>query len=77
MAKQGRASHSGSQGTHRSPISHADNVKAVSQIGQSLGNHATSQTNRLVPVENLGAGRGFQAPQPKSRQHGCGSQGRH
>ena len=75
--KQGRASRDVGEGRQRSPYSHATNVKAVSQIGQSLGNHITERTFTVNPIENVHAGRGFQAPQPKTRQHHCGSQGKH
>ncbi len=74
--KQGRASRDVSEGRARSPYSHADNVKAVSQIGQAMGNKATDHSKIITSVESLGAGRGFQSPQPKSRQYHQGSQGR-
>ncbi len=74
--RQGRASRDVSEGRMRSPYSHADNVKAVGQIGTALGNHVTERRQLVNPIEPLGAGRGFTAPQPKSRQYHCGSQGR-
>lgn len=74
--KQGRASRDVNEGRHRSPYSHADNVKAVSQIGQSLGNKATDHKSLISPIETLNAGRGFRSPQPKARQYHQGSQGR-
>ncbi len=74
--KQGRASRDVSEGRARSPYSHADNVRAVSQIGQSLGNKATDHSKMINSIEPLSAGRGFSAPQPKSRQYHQGSQGR-
>ncbi len=74
--KQGRASRDVREGGMRSPYSHADNVRAVSQIGQAMGNHSTDLGSKtLNSIESLGAGRGFTAPQPKSRQYHQGSQG--
>jgi hypothetical protein len=77
MRKQGSADVSNSRGRMRSPYSNAYNEKAVSQIGQNMGNHVTDNGGKTVnSIEPPSAGRGFQAPQPKSRQYHCGSQGR-
>ena len=53
------------EGRQRSPYSHATNVKAVSQIGQSLGNHITERTFTVNPIENVHAGVAFRHPSPK------------
>ena len=74
--KQGRASRDVGEGRMHSPYSSAVNVKGVSQIGSSLGNHITERTFTVNPIEPLHKGRGFQAPQPKTRQYHCGSQGK-
>lgn len=75
--RQGRASPDGPAGKKREPIAHVVSVKAVSQIGSSMGNHATGQSGTLDGTRQLYQGRGFEAPHDAGRQvHRGGSQGR-
>lgn len=67
--------------THSATKSHvrpmAINEKAVSQIGQSLGNHTTDHPGKTHdPTERLHKGRGFKSPPVGSTQHHAGSQGK-
>lgn len=76
--KQGNASTSGPDGRKIEPRPHAMSPAGVSQIGQSLGNHATG-TGRILngASKELYAGKGFMAPDPVScTSHKGGSQGR-
>ena len=50
---------------------------AVSQIGESLGNHATDSGARLDPHAPMYQGRGGAAPKTSVTTHHCGSQGKH
>jgi hypothetical protein len=76
--KQGQASSSGPGGRKREPIAHAVSPAGVSQIGESLGNHATDSTKILHGAsEPMYKGRGFEAPMNKPMRHHTGSQGRH
>lgn len=77
--KQGRASVSGSMDRKVEPSAQAMNPAGVSQIGQSMGNHATGQGKVLHGTStSMYAGRGFEAPKDAGcESHDCGSQGRH
>lgn len=81
--KQGTGrDYSGTAGGRKvEPRGHVVNVKAVSQIGSSLGNHATSDghsMNHGVVSETLYEGKvGFEAPPDLARDvHPQGSQGK-
>lgn len=61
--KQGRASRNVSESWKRDPHPHAMSVKAVGQIGTSLGDHITGHKRVLRDVaQPLHAGRGFMSP---------------
>jgi len=72
----GTSSHSAQK---REPIANAISVKAVSQIGMAMGNHATDIRGVLPnPAKDLHKGRGFEAPRDAGRTiHHGGSQRRH
>ncbi len=75
--KQGQASRNVTE-VKREPNVSVVNVKAVSQIGQAMGNHVTGKSKSLGGVsETLYAGRGFENPRDHSVEiHNGGSQGR-
>lgn len=75
--RQGSASNSGSGGRKIEPIAHAVNPAGVSEIGQSMGNHATDCTKILHGTSQpMYSGRGFEAPRDAGRTvHHGGSQG--
>lgn len=63
--RQGRSSRDIREGYKVEPKAMALNVRAVSQIGQSLGNHSTDRgtpSPRDKVVEKMHQGRGFQSP---------------
>ena len=67
------------QGRKVEPKANAMNVRAVSQIGTSLGNHVMEQ-GKILPRNKIAfdvhKGRGFEAPAPVGVHiHKCGSQG--
>lgn len=82
--KQGSGTnYSGTAGGRKvEPVGHISNVRAVSQIGSSMGNHATgdggSNLPRGVVSETLYKGKvGFEPPPDVSWDiHNSGSQGR-
>jgi hypothetical protein len=62
----------------REPIARAIDPAGVSQIGEAMGNHATSVGKILHGAsKELYAGKGFEAPKTGTTQHHCGSQGKH
>lgn len=81
--RQGRASRdvSGqSGGWKQEPIVKKINPKAVSQIGQSMGNHSTEKGD-MLPYQSVSEvlyqGRGFETPRDRSVEvFKGGSQGR-
>lgn len=75
--RQGSASRDGPAGRKREPIAKAINPKGVSQIGSSLGNHTTDHRDPSPnAVENVFAGRGYEAPMRSVATHKSGSQRR-
>lgn len=75
--KQGSGNSSMGQ-TKREPIARAVSPAGVSQIGSSMGNHATDVTHNLHGTsESMYKGRGFEAPHDAGRTvHHGGSQGK-
>ena len=61
------------------PVPHAMSVKAVSQIGMAMGNHATDVRGVLPnPASPMHKGREFSAPHDAGRTiHHGGSQRKH
>ena len=78
--KQGQASSSGPGSRKVEPHGQNYTPGVVSQIGSSLGNHATDSGKILhgasAPMYE-GRGDNFTAPEGKSMVHHGGSQGRH
>lgn len=76
--RQGRAGRDVRESMKVEPKAHALNERAVSQIGSSMGNHATERSEPLTKaVERMHKGRGFQAPHDAGRTiHQGGSQRR-
>ena len=75
--KQG-SGHSTNSARKVEPRVTAINPKAVSQIGQALGNHVMESNRALDPRESMHAGRGFTSPKDDGRTiHHGGSQKRH
>lgn len=76
--RQGRASSSGPGAGKVEPRPHAISPAGVSQIGSSMGNHATDSTKILHGASKpMYQGRGFEAPKPDGVTiHHGGSQGR-
>lgn len=73
MRRQGSADRNVSEGHKVNVTSNAMNVKGVSQIGTSLGNHATDHKKILSNVpQPLHAGRGFMSPLGPRDQAGVG-----
>lgn len=61
--RQGRATRDVLDGWKRDPVAGAINVKAVAQIGTSIGNHATGQSKPIPDtVRKIHEGRGFNSP---------------
>lgn len=74
--RQGSAKHVTSVKVEPTPSS--INVRAVSQIGQALGNHATDSTTIHNPAEPMHLGRGFSAPHDSGKTvHHGGTNRRH
>jgi hypothetical protein len=69
-----------SSGRKTEPVGRSYTPGVVSQIGESLGNHATDQTKILhgtsAPMYEEGVKTGFMAPKPGVTIHDCGSQGK-
>ena len=76
--RQGSASSSGPGSRKIEPRAHAVSPGGVSQIGESLGNHATDVTKNLHGASiDMYKGRGFEAPHDAGRTvHHGGSQGK-
>lgn len=75
--KQGRASRDVSESYKRDPRANAMNVKGVSQIGQSMGDHITGKSKVLTNIpQPLHAGRGFNSPIGARGSAGVGAGGR-
>lgn len=75
--KQGKASRDVSESYKRDPRANAMNVKGVSQIGTSLGNHITDSSKILKDIpQPLHAGRGFNSPIGARGEPGVGKGGR-
>jgi hypothetical protein len=75
--KQGSAGHVDYK-TKTEPRSRAVSETAVSQIGATLGDHATG-SGKILPGASrpLYEGRGLEAPMNSSQSHHCGSQGKY
>jgi len=75
--KQGRASRDVNESWKRDPRANAMNVKGISQIGTSLGNHVTDKGKILKNIpQPLHAGRGFNSPIGARGSVGVGKGGR-
>lgn len=75
--KQGKAGRDVSESYKRDPRANAMNVKGVSQIGTSLGNHITARSKVLKDIpQPLHAGRGFNSPIGARGSAGVGKGGR-
>jgi hypothetical protein len=76
--KQGRASRDVDEGWKREPRPRAINIDAVSQIGQSMGNHVTDRRHSVADyTKNIYAGRGYTAPMRSQSTKKGGSQGKY
>lgn len=76
--KQGHASREGKYGGKVEPSAKAVNKDWTSQMGNSVGNHVTHQSEPLSGVRaDPYKGRGYEAPRNKSQSHNRGSQGRY
>jgi hypothetical protein len=74
--RQGKASRDVRESWKREPIPNIVNPRAVSQIGQALGNKAT-ESGRVsgAVAETFYTGRGFKAPMKSIKTRQGGSQG--
>jgi hypothetical protein len=74
--KQGKASRDVRESWKREPIPNIVNPRAVSQIGQAMGNKAT-ESGRVSGsvIEPFYTGRGFKAPMKSIKTRQGGSQG--
>lgn len=75
--KQGRAGRDVSESWKRDPIAKAKDLRGVSQIGQSIGNHVTGKSKVLSnTAKSLDGGRGFNSPLGSPGTPGVGGGGR-
>jgi hypothetical protein len=74
--RQGKASRDVRESWKREPIPNIVNPRAVSQIGQAMGNKATD-SGRISgdPRETFYTGRGYKAPMRSIKTRQGGSQG--